>query len=70
MHIDFSSAIDNARFIAARDASLRQPPVAVQLKSSLWCALPPGDRAETRGRTAVPAVSVKSAAGGRSAHAH
>jgi hypothetical protein len=72
MHIDFSSAIDNARLIAERDAALRryaQHTVAVHLKSSRWCALPPGGRAGARSRTAVPALSVKPAAHGSSAHA-
>ncbi|MBI2814218.1 MAG: hypothetical protein HYX71_08030 [Opitutae bacterium] len=70
MHIDFSSAIDNARLIAARAAASRQNSAAVPLTSSRWCALPSGGRGETRGRTAAPAVNIKAAAGGRSAHAH
>ena len=72
MHIDFSSAIDNARLIAERDAALRhyaQHTVAVQLKSSRWCALPAGGRAGARGPAAVPAAHLKPAAKGGSAHA-
>ena len=72
MHFDFSSAIDNARLIAERDAALRrcaQHNVAVQLKSSRWCALPAGGRMGIRHRAAVPAANLKPAAGGSSVHA-
>ncbi len=73
MQIDFSSAIDNARFFAAREAALQraaQPAVAARPNYCRWCALPPGGQAETRGRAAVPAVNVKPSANGRTAHAH
>lgn len=73
MHFDFSSAIDNARLIAERDAALRrcaQHNVAVQLKSSRWCALPPAGRPATRSRAEGPAVNLNPAARGGSAHAH
>ncbi|MDI1249058.1 MAG: hypothetical protein PSV13_09370 [Lacunisphaera sp.] len=73
MHFDFSSAIDNARLIAERDAALRrcaQHNVAVQLKSSRWCALPATGRTGTRSRAEVPAVNLHPAAQGSTTHAH
>jgi len=70
MHIDFSSAIDNARLIAARHTALRSHADAVHFKSAQWGALPSGGRTEARGRATFPAVNMKPAAGGRSAHAH
>ncbi len=72
MHIDFSSAIDNARFIAERDAALRRyapQTIAVQLKSSRWCALPAVGCPGTRNTAAVPAANLKPAAGGGHVHA-
>lgn len=72
MQFDFCSAIDNARLIAERDAALRrcaQHAVAVQLKSSRWCALPAGGRPAGRGPAAGPAAGAKAAAGANSAHA-
>ena len=69
MHIDFSSAIDNARLMAARDEALRrnaEHTQAVQLKSSRWSALPRGVRSVTRERAPVaPAAKPKV-----HAHAH
>lgn len=70
MHIDFSSAIDNARFFAARHAAVRPHSAGIQLKSGRWGAVPSGDRPEVRARAALPAVNIKSPAGGRSVHAH
>jgi hypothetical protein len=65
MHIDFSSAIDNARLIAERAAALRryaQPAVAVQPRSSRWYG-------RVGGRTAGAAVSVKPVPRESAAHA-
>jgi len=53
MHIDFSSAIDNARFHAAREEALRRNAghtVAAQLKVGQWSALPKDGRPPARGR--------------------
>jgi hypothetical protein len=72
MQIDFSSVIENARLIAARDAALRrcaQHSAAVQLKSSRWCALPAGGRSGSRSPATVPAASAKPVAGGNFVHA-
>ncbi|MDI1318836.1 MAG: hypothetical protein PSW75_01405 [bacterium] len=70
MHIDFSSAIDNARLIAARDEALRphgEHTVAVQLKSSHWSALAQEVRSGSRRRpSSTPAPKAKPVAH----HAH
>lgn len=52
MHIDFSSAIDNALLVAAREAALRRNARnTVKFKSSRWSALPNGVRSVSRSRS-------------------
>ena len=52
MHIDFSSAIDNALLTAAREEALRRPTGhTVRFKSGPWSGLPAhGARSVSRGR--------------------
>ncbi len=53
MHFDFSSAIDNARFFAARDEAQRRhagPRVDPDQKSGQWSALPARVRPAEHGR--------------------
>ncbi len=52
MHIDFSSAIDNALLLAAREAARRHAghQGAVPSQSGHWNSLPKGGRPSTRGR--------------------
>jgi hypothetical protein len=72
MHIDFSSAIDNARFVAAREEALCRnagPTVAVQRKSSQWSTLPKGGRPGARGRLS-PSPVMKATPVAPVAHAH
>jgi hypothetical protein len=63
MHFDFSSAIENARFFAARAEALRRNaahPVTVQPNSGPWSPLPKAGRSGARGRpvsSSVPKVT-------------
>lgn len=73
MRFDFCSAIDNARFVAEREAAMRrrtQTAVATPPGPGRWCTLPAGGRTVTRNRAAVPATKMKPAGGGNLVHAH